>query len=695
MSSAEDTFALPPRRIGSLARALRLLASSPRLLIYCACTVLTLLVSYHLGKEMAWDTLDYHLYAGFSALHDRFGQDYFAAGPQGYFNPYIFVPFYLLVRSGLTALEVSSILAIVQSAILWLTYELADAVAPGDQRRLRIVFAVCGVLFAFANPILLDQFGTSFSDVLTSEIVLLGWVLLVRAIRAPGARPILGAALVLGCACALKLTNAVHAIAAGLLVLFVPVGWRARLRYSVMFVLAMAAGFVIVSLPWSIRLAEHFGNPLFPLANGIFRSPDFTTAHLVDYRFLPVSFGAALWLPFALIAPRGMVDVEWAAPDLRYAVVLLAGVVALALWFVRRQRGERQLSVAINDTSTRILIALGCAFLADWTLWLAESGNGRYFIPMACVAAVLFIGLIFRLCSRQGRVRNYLLLAVFCAQFYQLHVGTEYPARLPWKDAPWFQVQVPGVLATQPALYFDFGVQSYSFLAAYLAPRSGLVNLEGSYTLASAGANGAHIESLIRRYAPHIWMVQRDIRSDASKDRTIPVSANADDALQPFGLKLDSTRCERIVVNGMPPPPIVMVAGRAPPKPVQPPTFVGYFMACAVVPGKPPGPELLSASRAAGLALDHLEDACPTLLQPARPATYLRGDAAHGYVWARQYGNTDMVAWVRGGWVYFQRLIGGGQQGYAGPERVWQKAPSPVSCGRGENGYFLRVLRNH
>ena len=48
--------------------------------VYLACVALALVCNYVLGKDMAWDTLNYHLYLGFSALNDRFKQDYFAAG---------------------------------------------------------------------------------------------------------------------------------------------------------------------------------------------------------------------------------------------------------------------------------------------------------------------------------------------------------------------------------------------------------------------------------------------------------------------------------------------------------------------------------------------------------------------------------------------------------------------------------------
>src|ERR1700721_1450870 len=106
-------------------------ASAPyRLPVYLGCTLLAVVVNYLLGKDMASDTLSYHLYAGFSALHDRFAQDYFPAGPQSYFNPYVYVPLYYLTNSSLTSLEVSSVLAIVHSVTLWLTYELAVTVCP-------------------------------------------------------------------------------------------------------------------------------------------------------------------------------------------------------------------------------------------------------------------------------------------------------------------------------------------------------------------------------------------------------------------------------------------------------------------------------------------------------------------------------------------------------------------------------------
>src|ERR1700722_12163852 len=98
--------------------------------VYFACVVLALACNYVLGKDMAWDTLNYHLYLGYSALNDRFGQDYFAAGSLAYLNPYAYAPFYAMVHAGLPALVICSIFATVHSIILWLTFELGVAVCP-------------------------------------------------------------------------------------------------------------------------------------------------------------------------------------------------------------------------------------------------------------------------------------------------------------------------------------------------------------------------------------------------------------------------------------------------------------------------------------------------------------------------------------------------------------------------------------
>lgn len=665
--------------------------ASPRLLVYGCCAVLAVLMSYHLGKDMLWDTMDYHIYAGFSALHNRFGRDYFAAGPQGYFNPYAYVPFYLLLRSGLAPLADASILAVLQSAILWLTYELATATVAPSEPRTRVAIGVLAALFAFANPILINELGSSFSDITTAEIALAGWLVLIAAVRAPGAVKVACGAVLLGVASALKPTNAVHALAAATLVLFIPGwGWR-KLRDAGLFGAGVGVGFVLVSLPWSIRLQRHFGNPVFPLLNGIFHSPEYSSAAMLDHRFIPASLGAALLRPFAIAAPVSWTDFEIPAPDLRYALLLvLAVLVLLRLVWRRTFKGAGPASTPGQALATRVLAALGCAFLVDWVLWLTASGNGRYFIPMACVAAVLCMALIFRLFAGRPALRNALIAAVLGAQFFQLYAGTEYRDSLPWRDGPWYSVSVPAALTVQPNLYFTIGEQSNSFIIPDLPRRSGFVNLDGVYALGPGGANGRRIDALIRRFTPHLRVLWPERSLHVSRTGAPFGLKGADDVLEPFGLSADARRCSVIVAHGIDNRFTFTFAGQRPGLPGQPARHTEYLVTCHVKWDGSTHAHLLPGQRAADLAFDHLAQACPALFEPPRPNDSFRGDKTHGYVFIRNYQSTGVQAWIGGGVVRFQKLLGG-QERDAGPETLWESGAPRVACGRSAGG-FLKVL---
>lgn len=677
---------------GSRVAALRRAVVSPRFLVYISCTVLAIVTGARMGKDMQWDTLDYHLYAGFSAIHDRFGLDYFAAAPHAYLNPYAYAPFYLLVTSGLSALEVAGILALLQSAILWLTYELALAVVPCRSPRGRVAVAACAALLAFANPVLMEQFGSSFADITTAELVLAGVLVLIGAVRSPSAWRIAGAGLLLGAATALKLTNSLEALSLAIVPLFLPLRWPKRWGCVALYGLGAGLSFALISLPWSIQLQRHFGNPLFPLFNGIFRSPEYTTAPVVDYRFIPTSLVAALWRPFAMMTRARMVHVETPAPDLRYALlIVLAVLLALAGWANRARGAQAAGREAGTAADSRALLALGCTFLLNWVIWLRLFGNSRYFLPMACVAAVLVMALTCRLLMAWPKVLICGITAILVAQIYQVQAGAAFRPPYPWDGEPWFDISLPHTVASQPALYFSVDVQSNSFVVPFLPAGSGFINLEGDYVLGSDGVNGRRIRQLIRRFSPRLRVLVLDSRVDADRDSDVPHLDNVNDAVEPFGLQVATGTCSRIVARATPKLQVITVGDVLPRLPTSA-WYVRYLVTCELVPDTGQYARLAPEERTANVALDRLEDACPTLFQPRRAETYLTGNESNGYFWVRRYSNTDVFAWVHRGRVGFQKVIGGGKPQDAGSELAWERSPLQVACGRRSTGDFLRIL---
>jgi Glycosyltransferase family 87 len=690
MSLAADTLG-PAYQQGPPFTAVGATVALHRLPVYVACTLLALATNYLLGQDMAWDTQNYQFYAGFSAVNDRFAQDYFAAGPPSYFNPYAYVPFYALFRAGLSPLEISSALAIAHSVILWLTFELAVCVCPSDDRRIRMTYGVCAVAMTFVNPILVQQIGSSFADITTAELVLAGWLLLARAVRAPRVALVVCGGLLLGAATALKLTNSVHAIAGCAILIMLPRSLYARICHGLGYAIALGVGFTIIAAPWSYRLEQMFGNPLFPLLNNVFRSPEFTTAPLRHFRFIPESFVNALWRPFAMVDPVPMVQEELTAPDLRYAVlVVLIGVIFLRWLWQRLAHTSTSSAHPESAAAARLLAALGCGLAADWVLWLNASGNGRYFLPMASVAAVVIVALLFRLFAARAKIRNYCLAAIFAAQIIQLCFGANHRwDSVPW-DRQWLQVEVPKKLATEPNLFLTIGTQSNSFIAPFLARGAGLVNFSGGYALGPEGASGARIEALIRRYAPHLRVLWRGPQLQADDEQRKLFRSTVDDALVRLGLRVDTSDCATIALRGLPPEAPATFLSSQPLEAIsRQPHDTSYLTSCHVVPDHLDRSALIARERAVDIVFDRLEDACPALFQPHRLRTEHSGE-----VWRRYYVNTDLVALVSFGSVKFFDPNRGGLMVDLGPESSWANAPMQLACGRRDDHYFATVLKS-
>ncbi len=660
-----------------------------RAFIYLGCAIFALGVNYILGKEMAWDTLSYHFYAGFSALHDRLGQDYFAGGFQSYLNPLVYVPFYALAASGMPALLVASILAVFHSVILGLSFELGILVSPSEAPRARLFTGLSALVVAAVNPILLQEIGSSFADITTAELVLSGWLLLCWAIYRPKAQLVVVAGIVLGAATGLKLTNAVHAIAAFAIFQFMPLRFSRQCRDAAIYGLSLGTGFLVVATPWALRMEANFGNPLFPLFNNWFHSPEFPTAPLRHFRFIPSTFGEGLLRPFTTIDPAPMVQAELMSPDLRYAALLLL----LAAWpvsaIIRHHRGNGREAAARSPAARRVTLALTLTVIVDWTLWLYASGNGRYFLAGACLAGVALVGLSFEVFREKSKVRNYLLAIALAVQLVQLALGTQYRWDSVAWGGPWFDVRVPEPLRATPYLYLTIGGESKSYIAPFLPAGSGLINFSSAYALGPEGANGQRTAALIRQYAPRVRVLITGEGIYPDETRRQPSVTRVDRYLERFALRVSPADCATITVEGLPPPALdfTVASAQGGSASIRPTKNRTSLATCVVV--LDPGDHATERAeeRLANRALDRMEDACPRLFQPPRPVTEHVGNQ-----WSRIYLNTDLNAWVSQGQLRAHQEMVDSDGLYLGSQADWLDGLTRLECGRSHGRYFARIL---
>jgi hypothetical protein len=513
-----------------------------------------------------------------------------------------------------------------------------------------------------------------------------GWLLLAGAVRVPRISRVVGAGLILGAASALKLSNALSAVSAIAMLAMLPLGWRGRIRHGFLYGISLGIGFAVVAAPWSYRLAKVFGNPMFPMFNNVFRSPEFTTESMGSAnRFNPESIGEALWRPFAMIDPVRMVHEELSAPDPRYAILIALIILLVLRWgWGRLSKASPSPSNPQLNESTRVLAALGCGLGVNWILWLHASGNSRYVLTMACVAAAVIVGMLFRLFESRPKVRNYILAGIFVCQTVQLFVGAEYRWNgVPW-GGQWFEVSVPEKLKTEPNLYLSLNPQSNSFLAPFLAKGSGLVNVWGAYTLDPDSANGARVRALIRRFSPNLRVAFLTSKPYENAGHPAP-SPQVDDALIGYGLRPEMADCATITVHGLPPELEIRYQTSLPQEPQNRDTT--YVATCHLIPDTTDRSAQIARQRAVNLVFDRLEDACPKLFQPRRMAT-----AHYGVVWRRIYVGTDTLAQISFGRVKFGDQIRPNGFIDVGSEDDWAKAPFRLYCGRRKGVYFAHVL---
>ncbi|HYN86326.1 MAG TPA: hypothetical protein VER32_13845 [Pyrinomonadaceae bacterium] len=192
-------------------------------------------------------------------------------------------------------------------------------------------------------------------------------------------------ALLLGMGVAFKLTNAAAALAVVLLCAYrVVAARRHSLPSLARLTLVCLAAFLVTFLPFAVYLWRETGSPVFPVYNGIFRSPFWSQHSVWDPRWGPVGLVEKLLWP-VLIPFRTERLCELAVYTGRISYGFVAAVAALAL--ARRDARLRPLS---------FVVASGAL------LWSFSTGYIRYALAVELLSGVVVIAVAASL-ARAGR----------------------------------------------------------------------------------------------------------------------------------------------------------------------------------------------------------------------------------------------------------------------------------------------------
>jgi hypothetical protein len=206
----------------------------------------------------------------------------------------------------------------------------------------------------------------------------------------PPAR-LLAAAALCGAASGLRLTAAVDHVALCLVALAFTArarSPRALLAAASMLGLGSLLGFLATNGLWSARLLARFGNPLFPFANQVFRSPYFAPEFLRDMRWVARDGWDYLRPPLDIALGRMDRLQEIEARDARhlalFALALVVAALALAGW-------RRRSALAPPGPAGALVLAF---WLVGYGLWALAFYYHRYMTTLEFVAPLALLVLL-------------------------------------------------------------------------------------------------------------------------------------------------------------------------------------------------------------------------------------------------------------------------------------------------------------
>lgn len=655
------------------------------------CVTGAILWTWYAGKDLNWDSQNYHLYVAYQWVENRLSKDFMAASVQSYLNPVGYLPFYWMVRENFPSIVIGSLLATLHAVNLLLIAAIASSLLP-RAIKWRFMWIVFSVLTAAISSVFATEVGNTFIDITTSIFVLAAYAVcfrrLVFELDTPNGMSIrsttdlrvwMAAGIFLGIACGLKLTNVIFAVALCPLVIGTQQSVSRYAYRALCYFTGALIGFVIIDGYWAWCLFKEFGNPFFPFFNIFFKSSDFPVFNISDSRFIPESFREALFFPIHALASDQNVYTEWWSPDARFCVLFLI-LIGLSIKFAfKRCLNIRNRSNPCHQSVQVYAIAV---WLLSYVIWLCISGNGRYFLAGLLLLGPLIVALLLNLIGTH-RFTVYALSLLLALQVAFLAASQQRWSPAPWSGS-WFEVYAPKKLTNTPYLYLTPTIQPAMYLAPFLHSESAFSNIAGQVTLTEQGPGGKRVSKLINQYKGNIRsLFQVSIGKGMSASSKEQVES-FDGVYERFNLQTDPTSCE--VINGMHYQNTESSFGLGnawgishPPGLLRP-----IAVSCRLIPHA--GPMLLDSETAQRIdhVFDRIERMCPRRFNPTHTVTKKFPTA-----WARYYFNSVVTLLYLPERDKLEYQVLGGGTVYLGKLADWEFGDTPSFDCSIKKGYVL------
>ena len=388
------------------------------------------LIAVYFGKDLSWDLANYHFYNPFSYLHNRSAMDVWPYEfVHVYFAPtFDFLTYFLITYT--KPLTAVFLMGAIHGLNFWLVFCIAKLLLSSIQIRwtsqMRTVFAFMLACLGIFGPTVLPGLGTFQQDELASIFVLANFYCVMRYLQNKNEASVgwmMVAGVFLGAGIGGKLTTSVFLVGECVALLLVSMRWHVR----VYFLVGVIAGWLLMSGYWMAMMWYEHHNPLYPLLNGIFHSPDFPAYDWKDNRFLPFGIKQYLFFPF-YYSWSGNFNTYFR--DIRYPVLYVLFVIAMGKTILMPSKTK------MNDMTKWLVIT----YIISFVFWQGYFAVFRYIAVLEMLAPLMIYILLSELITKESLrlvvfsvICGVLIITMIPQQMVRLsnYSGTYFNLRMP------------------------------------------------------------------------------------------------------------------------------------------------------------------------------------------------------------------------------------------------------------------------
>lgn len=343
-------------------------------------------------------------------------------------------------------------------------------------------------------------------------------------------------------------------------------------------------------------------------------------------RFVPDTWRDAIWRPISMAAPDAGVYVEIMAPDIRFAAI----VALMLIWLVLARRAKWRLSQTL---------VLAVFVSAAFVVWLATTGNGRYFIPILFAAGPLCVALIHSLPTSRS-FRALIALCVVGVQAFVVHENNPWHwwGYASWNNAPFFEMALDATALSTPSTYVTVLSNSYSLLAPRFPEASRWVNISSNPDPEKT-AEGRRIQAMLAasKSLMLLTLAKPDYAgADGSPNKALRSALNGVLGIQHLALQ-NAGKCRFLPSKGL----VNQALGNKNSVDEKTLSEYGFWICPLQYPVNVPNLAEDEKNIRVEKVFAAVENACPRFFQPGEALTARIGD---GYI--RHYPSADIKLYV-------------------------------------------------